>query len=290
MSTTLDALRSRYDRLSIPTIHLAFGLSLLLHALAMTGWLPKIRLLPHEDIEIQKPGTTLAVRLTPTGAPPAPPPPPAIRPQPAPTPRVPPPKAAPPPAQKVLTVERPSAPAAPPAAPRPAETARAPASEDFSAMIEARRRAREPAAAAPPSPPAPPAETEKERHNRIAAANLGLNETPSLGADKNQGGGIFQIQRIGFDSAEFVFFGWNKFMKRNTQQIVEVRLGDSPTIELAVARKMIAIIREHESGDFIWQSRRLGREVSLSARMSDNAGLEDFMMREFFNEARRRRN
>jgi hypothetical protein len=52
---------------------------------------------------------------------------------------------------------------------------------------------------------------------------------------------------------------------------------------------MIAIIREHESGSFVWQSRRLGRDVNLSARMSDNAGLEDFMMNEFFFDARPRR-
>jgi hypothetical protein len=51
---------------------------------------------------------------------------------------------------------------------------------------------------------------------------------------------------------------------------------------------MIAIIRDHESEDFIWESQRLGRDVRLSARLSDNAGLEDFMMREFFPAARPR--
>ena len=53
-----------------------------------------------------------------------------------------------------------------------------------------------------------------------------------------------------------------------------------------MVRRMIAIIREHTGSDFLWESPRLGREVTLSARPADNAGLEDFMMREFFRDAR----
>ena len=283
MSDPLNALRSRYDRIAIPTIWVAFALSLMLHAVVLSGWLPKVRLLPLEDPRPGKASGSLAVRL-------APPPAPAIQAQPAPAHRTPPPSAArarqqpsaPPFAPHVLALERPSPSGAPPP---PAETARPPASDDLASFIEARRRAREPAPASPPSqssPPAPPAESEQERHNRIVAANLGLNRTPSFGADRKQGGGIFQIQRMGYDSAEFVFFGWNKFINRNSQQTIEVRRGANASIELAVVRRMIAIIREHESSDFVWQSRRLGREISLSARMSDNAGLEDFMMREFY--------
>jgi hypothetical protein len=45
---------------------------------------------------------------------------------------------------------------------------------------------------------------------------------------------------------------------------------------------MIVIIREHETEDFVWESQRLRRNVVLSARLQDNTGLEDFMMREFF--------
>jgi hypothetical protein len=45
---------------------------------------------------------------------------------------------------------------------------------------------------------------------------------------------------------------------------------------------MIAIIREYEQEDFAWESRRLGRIVSLSARPADTAELEDFLIREFF--------
>jgi hypothetical protein len=91
---------------------------------------------------------------------------------------------------------------------------------------------------------------------------------------------------MGFDDAEFVFYGWNKEIRRNTAQQIEVRKGSNSDIRIAVVRRMIAIIREYEQGDFLWQSRRLDRSLTLSARLRDNAGLEDFMMREFFDDPR----
>ncbi|MBI3372065.1 MAG: hypothetical protein HY017_09960 [Betaproteobacteria bacterium] len=291
MSPTLNAVGSRYDRVTIPTIWVAFALSLILHAVALWGWLPKVFVLPFEDPKQGKPSGSLSVRL-------APPPAPAMQAQRAPAQRTSPPKAEPqrPSAPRVLALERPSPSTA---TPPPAETAspppaamRPPAFDDLASYIEARRRSREPVPAPPPSqgsPPVPqPAETEKERHNRIVAANLGLNRTPSFGAEREHGGGIFQIHRMGYSDAEFLFFGWNKFINRNAQQMIEVRRGDNATIEIAVVRRMIAIIREHESGDFVWQSQRLGRDLKLSARMSDNAGLEEVMMREFFPDYRSR--
>lgn len=297
MRDPLNDLRSRYDRIAIPTIWLALALSLILHTILLSGWLPKVRLLPFEDPELGKPSGSLAVRLAPLPsaalAPPpsrAPPPAPASRAQPVPAHRTPPPRAAPQPpsAPRILAREGPSPSSA---APPPAETARPPASDDLATFIEARRRAREPAAASPPSqasPPAPRAESEQERHNRIVAENLGLNRTPSFGAERKRGGGIFQIQRMGHDDAEFFFFGWNKDIRRNSQQMIEVRRGSNATMEIAVVRRMIAIIREHESGDFQWESQRLGRYVSLSARKADNGGLEDFLMRDFFPDFRSR--
>ena len=45
---------------------------------------------------------------------------------------------------------------------------------------------------------------------------------------------------------------------------------------------MIELIRTHYKGDFNWQSYRLGKVIVLSARVEDNAALEDFMAREFF--------
>jgi len=65
-------------------------------------------------------------------------------------------------------------------------------------------------------------------------------------------------------------------------QRIDVQKGNNPDIRIAVVRKIIAIIRDQESGTFRWQSLRLGRDVSLSARAEDTAELEIFMMREFF--------
>jgi hypothetical protein len=49
-----------------------------------------------------------------------------------------------------------------------------------------------------------------------------------------------------------------------------------------MVKRMIGLIREHYQGDFNWDSHRLARVVILSAKPEDNAGLEDFMMMEFF--------
>jgi hypothetical protein len=209
-----------------------------------------------------------------------------IQAQPAPAHGTRPPKAAqrPPSAPRVLALERPSPSTA--TLPSLAEAARPPANGDLASYIEARRRAREPAPDPPPQPQ--PTESEQERHNRIVAASLGLDRRPSFGTNQNRGGGIFQIARMGYNDAEFFFFGWNKDIRRNSRQMIEVRRGDNATMEIAMVRRMIAIIREYVSGDFVWESQRLGRDLSLSARMADNAGLEDFMMHEFFPDFRSR--
>ena len=288
MSASLNALRSRYDRIAIPTIQVAFALSLMLHAVLLSGWLPKVTLRPSEKLGEGKAEGSLAVRLAPPpAAAPVPPPAPMAQAPTAPARSAAAPKARrqPPSVERVLALERPSPSRSNPpveAVRPPAETAPASANADFAAFIEARRHARESAPAPRGGPPVPPVETAQERDNRIAAINLGLNRTPSFGDEKKHGGGIFQVERVGFNDAEFFFFGWNKAIRRNSRQMIEVRRSDNATTELAVVRRMIAIIREHERGDFVWESRRLGRDVWLSARSTDNAGLEAFMMHEFF--------
>ena len=163
---------------------------------------------------------------------------------------------------------------APPQAAKPAP------GEDLAAYIASRRRARE----GPSAPPAQPAETEQEKHNRIVAENLGLTSTPTFGNDPERGGGVFQIRSLAYDIGEFAFFGWNKDINRNSLQVVEVRRGNNANMEIAMVRRMIALIRERSSGDFLWQSRRQGRGVWLSARPADTAELEAFIMRELFPE------
>ena len=276
--------------LTIPVIRVAFVLSLALHTAVLWEWLPRLRELSFTQSERDKASGPLVVELAPERSPAASPPvaPPAEPPvvprqaEPAPAKRAPQPKATPrpPPPPPVITQDRPAPPIAPPPdTPPAAAPAPQPGAVDFYAALEARRRAR--GAAPDGGVSAPAAEDERQRHNREVAANLGLDRTPTYGTDRT-GGGIFRIQRLSSDYAEFIFFGWNKDIRRNSQQLIEVRRGDNPDIRIAVVRKMIGIIRDREPGDFVWISSRLGRDVTLSARPSDNAGLEAFMMQEFF--------
>jgi hypothetical protein len=285
----------RHDVVTIPILWLAIALSLLVHITMLAVWLPRLRLLPGENGERGTAGSPLVAQLMPRPGPTepsasAPAPAPAVqsnpveRPQPrrAPVPVKPRPAATPPPV--VLTQPGPAI-----VSPEPAPAPPAPPG-DFASYVEARRRARGEApttASSGNAPGAPPVDDEIARKNRIVAANLGNNRAPTFGEDPKNGGGIFHIERLGYNDAEFYFFGWNKDIGRRSKQLIEVKRGSNSDIRLAVIRRMIAIIREHETGDFSWESHRLNREVILSARPSDTAGLEDFMMHEFFDDPRR---
>lgn len=296
-----EPLHSGRDPLHIAQRRLwaALGLSVLVH-LALVLKIPQVTpLRPSDEAKERGP---LIVQLTPPPAaaprprePVARPPEPAPRPQPRAAPRLP---------EKSLERSRPTPPvitqnvptpappvsretppqaAAPPAPPRPAG--------DLAGYVEARRRARGESPAPPTTPevapPSAPAEDENARANRIAAANLGLDRKPTFGQDTRKGGGVFQVTRLGYDYAEFLFYGWNKDIARNTTQLIAVRKGAESDIRVAVVRRMIGIIRDHEDGDFLWESPRLNRTVTLSARPRDEAGLQAFLMREFFEDPRR---
>ena len=276
------------DGITIPTLWLATALSLALHALLLLGVLPLLRsaelIQPSDDERRGRTYGSLAVRMAPPPRPPvvAAPASPAATPAPPQARRIPAQKAAPAPSPSppVLAMPQP----APGAAATPAPTATPPA--DFAAFVEARRRTRqqlegEPRAARPPDPR--PAETEQERTNREAAERLGLSNAPSFGSNTNRGGGIFQVMSLGERRATVAFFGWNKAIRRNSLQTIEVERGEHPSIELAVVRRMIALIREQGvTGDFTWESQRLKRDVELSARLADNGQLEAFLLTEFF--------
>lgn len=301
MSDWLQARRSKRDGVTIPTIWVAVALSLLLHVAVMWKWLPQIHFPSLDDTKRDDASGSLVVRLAPPPRPPAAPPP---APPPAPVLQLPPspvrearPVARPPPAPPVIALNRPApeAPAVPPPtppipAPAPAP-ARPPAEGDLASYIEARRRARN-ESAPPPSPPgiasAPQAADDKERSNRVVAGNLAQRKL-TFGYDPSKSGGLFEIKRMGFSDAEFVFFGWDKAIRRNTMQLIAVQKGSNSDTRIAVIRKMIAIIREYEQEDFLWESQRLGRSLMLSARQRDTAGLEEFLMREFFPEDPRAR-
>ncbi len=94
--------------------------------------------------------------------------------------------------------------------------------------------------------------------------------------------GIFEITSMSQRNATFAFRGWTNDYSASKRQFYEVEASGGQDVRLVMIRRMIALIREHYDGDFQWESHRLGRSVTQSARMEDNAGLEDFLMMEFF--------
>lgn len=292
----MGQVRSVRDGVNIPAIWVAIAASLLIHAVALWDWFPELRLKLKEQAKsgetriplqarmvppIRAPSTSRPIaprtlpRQAPAKKPVIPPAPPAVR-APAQQRRemalnTPSPRTVPPPALPTIPTPPP-----PPPAPVSVPPASAPAQGDLASFIEARRRAR-----GDTGVPSAPAETEEARRNRIVASNLASQDAASPGFDPNRGG-VFQIQRLGYDRAEFVFYGWNKDIRRNSSQLIDVRKGEHADIRLAVVRRMITIIREQKQDDFTWDSLRLGRVITLSARQRDNAGLEDFLMKEFF--------
>jgi len=94
--------------------------------------------------------------------------------------------------------------------------------------------------------------------------------------------GAFQITRMDNRSATYTFRGWNGEMSFTHQETYKIDAPLDGDIRLEVVRSQIAIIRRYYSGDFTFYSERLQRVVTLSARKEDTAGLEDFLMREYF--------
>jgi hypothetical protein len=285
--------------ITIRFIWIAFLLSLLVHIAALWTSPPLVRSLSFDPDDAKRPSGAIIAQLAPAARaeeqppPPAPSPParavppsrpappqrPAPRPSPAPTPPAP----STPSVARTETMTIPGAAPPPRSASPPADAS--PPAPDLSAYIAARRSERGEPPAPPPSPGDPnakPGETENERVNRKVRENLGLNKTPTFGTDARNGGGVFQMKRIGYDDAEFFFTGYSKDIGRVAKQLIELRKGSNPDIRIAVVRRIIEIIRAQEPGDFIWVSGRTNRTIQLSARPADNAALEDFLMREFF--------
>jgi len=99
--------------------------------------------------------------------------------------------------------------------------------------------------------------------------------------------GIFQIISKNTTTGKFSFRGWTSDYNNGRLEIIEVDAGLNGDVEHAMVRRMIELIRKYYTGDFNWESQRLGRVIVLSARLEDNTGLEEFMMREFFSMAAR---
>ncbi len=94
--------------------------------------------------------------------------------------------------------------------------------------------------------------------------------------------GIFEITNLSSRHGGFAFRGWTNDYSSSRRQFFEVEASSGQDIRLVMVKRMIGLIREHYQGDFNWDSHRLARVVILSAKPEDNAGLEDFMMMEFF--------
>ncbi len=152
--------------------------------------------------------------------------------------------------------------------------------DDMLTQLEAARKRRADAAAQDGT--AAP-EDDAQRANRIARANIAAaHPGAAQGADKDDHGGVFQIRRLGLHSAEFMFRGWNLNFRRNSTQLINVDQGADEDIRIAVVKQMIDLIRRHKSGDFVWDSHRLGREFTLSARPEHGSELQQFLLQEFF--------
>jgi hypothetical protein len=292
MSHWLDEPRYQHEVLNVRTLWVTIALSLLVHFAALFLWLPRTpppgppgegQDLANERLQVRleaipKPAPVqtperpneIVASVRPLARPPRAtlrtrPPPVLVAPAPA-APAIP----TPPPATPPLAM---------PPVPAPPRTS-PPVEGDLWSYIQARRRERG-------EVEAPPVAIARVDPNAGLAANLPAPATGIGAQEAKKGGGIFEIRRMEYDNAAFEFFGWNKEMGRRTPQLIEVRKGNNSDMRIAVVRKMIAIIREHSKEDFVWHSPRRDDDLVLSARLSDNAALENFLMHEFFDDPRR---
>lgn len=155
----------------------------------------------------------------------------------------------------------------------------------FSQIEAARKRRAEAAQSGLPELASEPMQQEKADNDQsVALANIEFSLRRARGTDRGDVGGVFQVRRVGYEDAEFIFRGWSERSRRNATRLVNVEKGHSTDIQTALIKKVIEIIREEKKGDFLWESKRLGKSITLSARLQDNNELEQFLMREFFPE------
>ncbi|AIY42202.1 hypothetical protein LT85_3044 [Collimonas arenae] len=202
------------------------------------------------------------------------------------------PKTAPAPAKprkttpRTAQIRKPITPVAPetvvtpqPDAPKYAESVQ----EDFSSHIQAARERREAAQAQERAMEGDnsPSEDAPQSPNDIARANIQA-QRGWMGIDKAKNGGIFEVRDKTPFRANLVFHGWSTDNNRNATQYIPVERGADVSIEMAIVNKMIEMIRKKTQTDIPWRSQRLGRVITLSARLKDTDELQQFLMREMF--------
>lgn len=164
---------------------------------------------------------------------------------------------------------------APIAPTKPEPAPKAPAATDMMAYVNAQRARRNVnETASPASPPPQPERAPTEDEIRMANIQRNL-QTPGQN-------GIFQILSKDNRAATLSFRGWKNDASNSRREVIPIEVGPGGDIERAIVRKMIEVIRRYYTGDFNWESYRMGRVVILSARPQDNDGLEDFLIQEFF--------
>lgn len=259
---------------------IAFAVSIVLHLLVLLFVVPNI------DLNNSPPSSTIVVELAPQTKSPEPvqmPPQPEVKPEPEvktepkvitkkPSSKPSKPKQTDFSVPKVLTQEsnEKSVPTAPTKPQTPAD-----APTDMASYIAQQRAKRE------------AVEQDAARQNTAAAAaEIGLTEEQKRDERiknnlKSGTNGIFSIQRLEAKTASFSFKGWTDYTNVKLK-FYEVEASGGEDVRLVMIRRMIAIIREHYDGDFPWESHRLGRTITKSARPEDSAELEGFLMQEFF--------
>jgi hypothetical protein len=179
---------------------------------------------------------------------------------------------APPPA--AMPESRPAMPE-PPASPEPASDL-APPTDMMSYVNAARARRHDAESAAARENAAATARERGPSVEETRMANIRRNLQP-MGTN-----GVFQIISMSVRTGKYSFRGWTSNASNARREVIEIDAGPDGDVERAMVRSMIELIRRYYKGDFNWESQRLERSIVLSARMEDNAGLEDFLWQEFF--------
>jgi outer membrane biosynthesis protein TonB len=99
---------------------------------------------------------------------------------------------------------------------------------------------------------------------------------------KGGAGGTFTLTSLSGRHATFSFNGWVNSLSNQKQQYFEVEAKSGQDVRVLMIKQVISFIRESYQGDFPWDSKRLGKVITLSARPEDNSSLEEFLMTEFF--------
>jgi len=157
--------------------------------------------------------------------------------------------------------------------------------DDMFTQIEAARKRRTEARAREGMPEPSDSSSAQNKpldDNSIARANIEFSRQHAQGKGRDDVGGVFELRSVGYQNAEVLFKGWSERSRRNALRLIPVEKGTETDIQLAVVKKIIGVIREEKKGDFVWESHRLGKDITLSARPQDTAELRQFLLREFF--------